>query len=294
MSLNSAIVSRGNPFNRELMELDSGEPMEVDSISSFSELPIDVIQIIFQNLKTDLPNLALVCRNWKNISDDKGFREMIRPVQAFGTKEWQEYIGVDAGAELRLPRCVYGDLEWWGDGLLTFIPDKVKVTKENGGVEEVLLDNLEVIGKLVGNPKKGNKTGYDNMGSLQELILEKRKLEKPHWVWIKKKVIGRSINYLSQKNILRTIGANVSGLIDTAVSVFMVYVSSGERNFVWDPPVNGDKTFVRVKEQYVVQHDVNGIWLGFTPSGLLVDLALDHHAHCYAAVAPARRSFGQC
>ncbi len=185
MSLNSAIVSRGDPFNREFMEVDSGEPMEVDSISSFSELPIDVIQIIFQNLKADLPNLALVCRNWKNISDDKGFREMIRPAQAFGTKEWQEYIGVDAGAELRLPRCAYGDLER-EDGLLTFIPDKVKVTKENGVVEEVLLDNLEVIGKLVENPKKGNKTGYA-IGSWSEAILEKTKLEKPHWVWIKKR-----------------------------------------------------------------------------------------------------------
>ncbi len=243
MSLNSAIVSRGDPFSRELMELDSGEPMELDSVGPFSELPLDVVCFIFQNLKADLPNLALVCRNWKNITDDKAFCEMIRPVQAFGTKEWQEYIGVDAGAEPRLPRRAYGDLER-EDGLLTFIPDKVIVTKENGGVEEVLLDNLEVIGKLVENPKKGNKTGYDNIGSPLDLLLEKRKLEKPHWVWIKKEVIGRCVNDLPQQNAVRISGASVSRLIDIAVSVFMVYVRSGERNFVWDPPVNGNRRFI--------------------------------------------------
>ena len=118
MSLNIAIVSGRDPVN--------GEPMEVDPIGPFSELPMDVVRIIFQDRKTDLPALALVCRNWKAMADDEVFREMIRPVQAFGTKEWQKYIGVDAGAEPRLPRRAYGDLEIEGGLFLPLFQTKSK------------------------------------------------------------------------------------------------------------------------------------------------------------------------
>ena len=31
--------------------------------------------------------------------------------KAFGSREWKEYIGVDAGEELPLPRRAYGDME---------------------------------------------------------------------------------------------------------------------------------------------------------------------------------------
>ena len=41
----------------------------VDPIAG--SLPTDVLPIIFQNVKTDLPNLALVCKNWKAIVDNK-------------------------------------------------------------------------------------------------------------------------------------------------------------------------------------------------------------------------------
>ena len=84
----------------------------VNPIGQFSELPMDVVPIIFQNLKADLPAIALVCKKWKAIADDEQFRKMIRPVQAFGTQEWQNYIGgVYPGKEPILPRRAYGDLE---------------------------------------------------------------------------------------------------------------------------------------------------------------------------------------
>ncbi len=135
-------------------------------------LPTDVLPIIFQNVKTDLPNLALVCKNWKAIVDNKQFRETICPVKAFGSRAWKEYIGVDAGEEPLLPRRVYGDMEK-GNYFLTFIPEKVKMSQVNGKVDgaskdsevvkEVLLDSLEVIGKLVGNPTKGNNIGFNQV-----------------------------------------------------------------------------------------------------------------------------------
>ncbi len=263
--------------------------MEIDPLGQFSELPMDVVPIIFQNLKADLPSVALVCRNWKAIADDETFCKMIRPAQAFGVQEWKEYIGVDAGDESRLPRRAYGDLQKEG-GLLTFIPEKVKDI-ENGN--EVLLDNLEVIGKLVGNPKKGNKTGY-TIDSWPEAISENRKQEKPHWVWIKKEVIGRDKSYEQQQELVakeenkKAPGAKISGLIDTAISVFMEYVRSGEQIFVFDPPVNGLRTWVRVNEQTREWR----LGLGFAPSGLLVSAHYSVYDFDYVAVAPSRKSIG--
>ncbi len=246
-------------------------------------LPIDLFPRIFQDLKVDLPSVALVCKNWKVLADDKAFRKIIRPAQAFGTQEWQEYIGVDAGEEPLLPRRAYGNLEKY-DGLLTFIPEKVKVI-ENG--KKVLLDNLEVIGKLVGNPKKGNKIGYDPK-SLQEAISEKRKQEKPHWAWIKKEVIGRSKTYIQQQELVakEETRAKISGLIDTAISVFLEYVRSGERNFVWDPPANGQRTWIRVNER------TNGrrLGLGLALFGLNVDFSGDHN-YGYVGIAPSLKAF---
>ena len=268
---------------------DNGQHM-ADPIGQNSPLPIDVARIIFQNLKSDLPSVALVCKNWKALADDDVFRKMIRPAQAFGTQEWKEYMDVDAGEEPRLPRRAYGDLEKYDD-LLTFIPEKVKVI-ENG--KEVLLDNLEVIGKLVGNPKKGNKTGY-TQNSWQEAISEKRKQEKPHWVWIKKEVIGRNETYKQQQKLIakeenrKAPGAHISGLIDTAISVFMEYIRLSEgRIYFWSPPVHCRITFVRVNEQT----DGYPLRLGFGPSSLYVyscdfDIAVE-----LLAVATARKSFG--
>ncbi len=279
MTLNIAISGR-----------DSGNGQHMaDPIGQNSPLPMDVARIIFQNLKSDLPSVALVCKNWMALADDEVFRKMIRPAQAFGTQEWKEYIDVDAGEEPHLPRRAYADLEK-EDGVLTFIPEKVKVI-ENG--KEVLLDNLEVIGKLVGNPKKGNKTGYTH-GSWQEAISEKRKQEKPHWVWIKKEVIGRNKTYEQQQELVakeentKAPGANISGLIDTAISVFMEYVRSEERYSFWGPPVNDRLTFVRVDGQT----DGILIRLGFGPFGLYVYGSDFGFAYEQFAVAPARKYFG--
>ncbi len=260
-------------------------PLELN-FGQGGSLPSDLFLRIFQDLKVDLPSVALASKNWQALADDEAFCKMIRPAQAFGTQEWKEYIGVYVGEEPRLPRRAYGDLDKYG-GLLTFIPEKVKVI-ENG--KEVLLDNLEVIGKLVENPKKGNKTGY--VISWQPAITERRKLEKPHWVWIKKEVIGRNNTDIQQQELVSKEenkmipGANISGLIDTAISVFMEYVRSGERNFVWDPPVNGQRTYVRVNERTMG----DCLLLGFDPSGLRVQGGGDGVGVDYIAVAPSWKS----
>ena len=105
-----------------------------------------------------------------------------------------------------------------------------------------------------------------NLGT--EAIQEKRKHEKPHWVLISKEMIGRNKSYEHQQKLAKeennnVPGTKISGLIDTAISVFMEYVRSGERNFIWDSAKN-EYNMVRVNEQ------TNGgrLGLGFAPSGL--------------------------
>ncbi len=248
-------------------------------------LPIDLFPFIVQGLKADLPSVALVCKNWKALVDDGTFRNRIRPAQAFGTQEWKEYLGVEVDEEPVLPRQAYGDLEKFG-GLLTFIPEKVKEIKENGAIEEMPVDNLEVIHKLVKNPKKGNKTGFYK-DSWPDAIEEIRKLEKKHWVWIKKEVIGRNKTYEEQQELVARVepGAKISGLIDTVISIFMQYIRSGERNFIWELPNNKQRTYLRVNEKTQGYR----LGLGFFPLGLHVNVAYALNDDI-VAVAPSRKS----
>ncbi len=268
----------------------------IDSIAG--SLPIDVLSAIFKNVKTDLPNLALVSKNWKAFVDNKHFRETIRPDKAFGSCEWKEYIGVDAGEEPQLPRRAYGDMEK-GNYYLTFIPKSVKITQENGKVDdnsidievvkEVQLDSLEVIGKLAANSIKGNKIGF-TQGSWIEVLQEKRHLEKSHWVLISKEIIGRNKSYEDQKKLAKEqnkniSGTTISGLMDTAISIFMEYVRSGEGNYIWDSAKN--------KHNWVRVNELTRGWrlgLGFAPSGLSVNLC--DSAEVSVGFVLARKSFG--
>ncbi len=277
----------------------NGQPM-VDPIGQkTSPLPLEATRIIFQNAKADLHKLALVCKEWRNLADDKVLRETIRPSKAFGSREWKEYIGVDAGEELPLPRRAYGDMGK-GNYYLTFIPKSVKITQENGKIDdasmdievvkEVPLDSLEVIGKLAANAIKGNKIGC-SANSWPEAIQEKRNLEKPHWVLISKEIIGRNKSYEDQQKLAKEEnknipGTNISGLMDTAISIFMEYVRSGERNYIWDSAKN-ECNWVRVNEQTRALR----LCLGFAPSGPIVGSGYDN-AFDRVGFALARKSFG--
>ncbi len=274
---------------------DTDIPSEIEVTGQGILLPTDAARIVFQNLKADLPSVALVCKNWKAIVDDEDFRKMIRPVQAFGTQEWNEYIGVDPGAEPCLPRCAYGDLER-EDGLLTFIPERVRVAKDNGETEIVPLD-LEAIGNLVENPRKGNKTGYHEdmrrkLGLNYRMMMKNKKNEKPHWVWIKKEVMdvmGRKKSILGHWHLfVKEFSANISGVIDTATSFFMEYIRSGERTVIWDATKHN---FLILTNELFEESRIS---LAFVQSRLEISCCdyNDYDFRYDVAVLLARRSFG--
>ena len=279
MSLNNVNrVSGRDPINEYFMEVGH-------NIS----LPLDVIPNIFKyiNVKAGLPSLALVCKNWRVLADNGSFGKMIRPPQTFGTKEWRDYIGVDAGEEPPLPRCVYHDFERGeGGGLLTFIPDKVKITHENGVIEEVILDNLEAICNLIKAPKSELQTGY-NLNTWPNEIKEKRIRAKPHWVWISE-IMGINETYKElQEFANKSKVLNISGLIDTALSACMKYVRSNECDSCWNPYYHHG---VRVNDR---TNGTNGngakTIFGFSSCGLYVKKGENDNAQDGIGVAIARK-----
>lgn len=172
------------------------------------------------------------------------------------------------------------------------IPEVVKISKENGAIKEMSIDSLEIIGELANNPKIGHKAGYDDTSWFGS-IPAKRILEKSHWVWINKEVIGRNNTYEQQLKLVeeenkKTLGANISGLIDTVISIFMEYIRFGERNFIWNP-AKINNTIVRVNEQMNGGH----LTLSFTPAGLYVGNDANWN-HPSIGFVVARKSFGSC
>ena len=168
----------------------------IDPIGRVSPLPLEIKRIVFLKAKGNLHNFALVCKVWKELADDKIFREIIRPAKAFGSREWREYIGVDIEEEPPLPRCSYCEMER-EEYYLTFIPKTIKMKTEKNDMnneenEEIQLNSLKNIGKLISKSKKGNKTGYSPQ-SFCVAIEEERKLENSHWVLINKKLKCKGI-----------------------------------------------------------------------------------------------------
>ena len=267
----------------------------IDPMCQVSQLPLDIMHSLFKYLKADLPRLAQVCKEWKSLIDEDEFRAMIRPANAFGSREWKQYIKVEAGQEPRLPLWAYG-FDVKDEYMLTFIPDKVEVSKEDGTKEVVIMDNLEAIGQLVKKPITDLETGYntdiqddseDYKLWVDKAIKEKRPQEKPHWVWIKKEGIGRRNNFKAQEWLAKERKAPISGLIDTVISLFMEYARSKERHFIWDPNKN-EVTLVRVNEKT----DGRRICIGFVPSGLSVYYCLDAYTRDHVAFASGRKSIG--
>ena len=268
MSLNITSVTGINPI--------STQPFS----DPIGQIPMDVARIIFQNLKTELPSMALVCKSWKTLADDDVFRKMIQPVQAFGAQEWQEVIGVDAGKEPLLPRCAYADMENGGH-MLSFIPEKVTVRNEDEMAEEIALDNMEKIQKLVNCPKNGHKMNFNFEYHMDQFRNKIRTQEKPHWVLISKELKGIARSYEGQETMAKNSGGNIPGLMDIVITIVMDYVR-GKSNF---RPLSYDQ--IRCKES---NEDNIGLYF-FPTNGLRIGHCLSIGAYLNVGFVLAKKFF---
>lgn len=267
--------------------------------------------VIFELLKMELPNLALVNKQFAKIADDKELIRKIFPYnKAFTEKDYEKYYEVEVvGKVPLLPRRAYGDIERKG-GRLTLVPQKVKV------VLDVVPLTKELMGKLAKNAKSEYQIGY-HPNSWQAAIEPKTSLtqkiccclptslfapseEAMHWLWTEELPIGHGLYYdtregqegqeaLAMRQELSlgvTGGADVVELRDGIVVSFTTFNKTGKGCFDWDSNTDYEGTLIRSKNK------VEG-WrpaLSFGPSGLLV-----RHDYVYAdanvGVAVARKSF---
>ncbi len=289
-------------------------------------LPIDIGRIIFTEAKTNLDSMALVCKNWVALADEDKFLKILRDItpEISGVKEWKERIKViKICDEIRIPREAYRIIA--EGALLTFMPQEVSVLNENKEEEVVSLNSLEAIGRLFKNPITDLEKGYAT-NSWFDAIREERPLQKPHWVCLKTKVIGKSMDFEQQLKLVeeedkKAYGDNsamdpakkkslasenfgkearkkprqiihISEPIDTMASALMAYAKSGNkiRHYVWDFK---NKIFdsVRVGKKT----DTFRLWVAFASSGFYVESY--YGDGCDSAVGRvgfvcARKSFG--
>ncbi len=219
--------------------------------SGWNMLPQDLSNIIFTYAGAEnLPSLALTCKNWSVLADNKEFRENIRPAGIFGTKEWKETFDVNAGEEPILPRCAYAEMK--DDKFqIILVPEKVKDEKD-----EINLYSKEGIDKLLKKTKK--LTLRTNCGFISNSF-KIVKPEKTHWLSIAKDYIDGGDYYNGQfhdiakrpvsvptgffgcdvKLIQAKKGEDISRLIDTIITRSIRYITE---------PVYGQK-FLVVKEK---------------------------------------------
>ncbi len=265
---------------------NASEPGNELEVSTFScdQLPPELFPIIFAMAKSDLPSLALVNRQWREIADSKELHGEMFPQSAFGKKDWNVYFSeMDAGNEPFLPRCVYGDFEE-GD-LLTFIPKILKMKDEEGNITNKPL-TLALMGELAKNSRSEYQTSYTS-GSWQPVINDPRTSGSSHWVLLKGKAVGKSKCFRDQKKLVKEQGkgASISALIDTVVSISLKFIKTGECCILKDHV--DDLFYLRLRDKFETMRLI----CGFGPAGLVVRIYFDDDDDS-TGVAVARKSIG--
>jgi hypothetical protein len=277
-SVNSTGISQPEPIQKQ------------DIIPLPGQLPIDLIPNILKNVPAaKITDLALVCRKWKEIVDDKDFERGPLPQNFYGRQKVYEITGWDGGKESSFPRWIYACMAKGGH-IFTWVPKTATKIQDDGTKLKVELKSLAVIGDLFANAvnkKNGEEIGF-SPNSWPDALKDIRPLEEGHWVLISKKEMGRKMTYSEQVDEAKRVGAKVSDAIDTAFSWFMEEAVTGDRPY----RPYGRETWVRVNDQTKLGDKNYRLWFGFVPSGLNVFRNHDARALDFVAFAPAWKSFG--
>src|ERR1700733_10516806 len=224
------------------------QSLVVNSSSEIS-LPRDLALKILELAKNDLPSLSCVNTNWSEMANDEElYQRLFEPIEKehtvngakaykeIYTKVYQDVIDVQVAEEFRLPKWIYRFLdENKQQFMITFITDKIKVVKKSGNVTEIVFDSLEAVGDFFKKPVTDLQKTCFSYGTWNGnvAIIKKRKTENAHWSIISTQAMHQGKIFSEQ---LSLVGNRISGLMDTAISILMVYAKSGckERIFAWD------------------------------------------------------------
>ncbi len=194
--------------------------------SFFDILHLEIILNIFDSSKANLPSIALVNKQWKEIADSEGLYNLIFPTDnAFDGKDWLNFFTVDPGKAPLIPRRAYGDIEKEG-GRLTFIPEKIKIKTQNGDSWKIPL-YIETAKELAKNCKSIHKNPFHDIRD----SLRVKRTESAHWVWIKAIPVGEDQSFEEQKALVKEQKASVCRPRDMIFSLFTYYIKTGKRSF---------------------------------------------------------------
>ncbi|MBS0649281.1 MAG: hypothetical protein JSS10_08680 [Verrucomicrobia bacterium] len=191
------------------------------------------------------------------------------PTIAFGKELWAQYLG-DVGDEPLLPPDIHQILQspcpfFPGKKveethLLTLIPKTV-----NG--KPLTLNSLE---EFVKHPKQGQATKYRCYWNPIKEEYGTRPSLRSYWALMTRDVIpeSRDKSYDTQKQLLASysqkahVSYEVPHILETAVSIFMEYLKTGQRLYSDNP-----WTYTRCQERVSKEFPV---WLGFPDQPLIV------------------------
>lgn len=273
-----------------IVNVPASAPGQIN-VDATNVLPMEIIFHIFSFAKANLLSMALVNRTWKNIIYEPMFYQRVVPRERCGREAWIKSIG-DPGEEPVLPLSIFKDMDS-GPGWLTLIPETILISR-NGIVMNLQINPI-TMGVLAQNPKEGHKTGYDMEIAWKEAIMEQWPSEKKHWVWIRDEYLGHGKKFEEQRTIAKdqskapnaTNGANVSGFLDTIVTMFMEKIRTGKDILNLRNQFGCPYTEIRVKEQ---RNNIP-IAVSYWHAGLRVVMSgCDSY---YFPVLAARKSFGR-
>jgi hypothetical protein len=209
--------------------------------------------LLFAKSPENLLAMACVNKKWNAIAKSEPlYKELYSRVanQVFNSQKWMKHFG-DPGQEPRIP------LPWLlnfnsSKGFLTLVPESVKIAQPDGTVVEEPL-TAATMGKWAHSPKEGHKieciSGY-TADSVKEAIHKQRPIEKTHWVWLSKEVIGQNESHIQQ--LVRTLklgnDSELPRLVDTIVTLFAAHVENGKHYFECDPD-HDNLTMLRLWEE---------------------------------------------
>ncbi len=186
--------------------------IDESSDENFNCLPEEIIINIFNKIQSDFSELHFVCKKWQSLVDSELFyKDVIHPSmvkEAWGIYLWNQ-LGVSIDNDLpepKIPKNFFKNLkknynetttpssesDEEAPRVLMLIPNKMKVTKQNGNILEITPFSLYragyhhtlLISYCPSDPRF--KINFDE-------VSQKLKCETTKWEWITQEMIDRIV-----------------------------------------------------------------------------------------------------
>lgn len=222
--------------------ISPGSTDQDDCANLIDQLPLEMRYAIFSHLNhpADLLNACLVNKKWESVANDKRLWKPLYPEvpqDAYGAKQWLEFLGADVGEEPPLPINIQAILE----SLCPFTGKKVKEThflllipKFINGIPFTLAS----LGKLFAAKFPGSSK-HKNPGYLYALGVDLFKNDETQWVLMTKDILleSKGIGFSANQGLVSKQGQQkyqIPRVIEAAACIFAQHSRDKHMNFYKD------------------------------------------------------------